>query len=265
MARLDAALADTHIVGLHSNVAFLRRVVRSASFSNADLDTALIEREDAFLFAVASEPPREAWLAAALAELLRERTLAAQAAGPGGDPHSPWHSRDGWRLNSVARRALVFRSGPIEKTIQVAYAGREFVLELDGQPTRASGQLLPGGELRADLGGSRSNITAVVAAEKRHVFLHGRCHVFAAVDPLSQSLDAGGSEGSLTAPMPGKVIALVAQPGERITKGAPLLILEAMKMEHTIAAPSDGTVKSFRYAVGEQVSDGAELVEFEAT
>ena len=64
--------------------------------------------------------------------------------------------------------------------------------------------------------------------------------------------------------MPGKVIALVAQPGERITKGAPLLILEAMKMEHTIAAPSDGTVKSFRYAVGEQVSDGAELVDFVA-
>jgi len=265
LARMLQALAQYRVVGVANNVGFLSRLVACPAFAQADLDTGLIEREDTFLFAATSEPPREAWLAAALAELLRERGLAAQAAAAGGDPHSPWHSRDGWRLNSIARRTLVFRSGQVDKTIQVAYGGREFLLELDGQTTRASGQLLSGGELRADLGGSRSSITVVVAAEKRHVFLHGRCHVFAAVDPLSQSLDAGGSEGSLTAPMPGKVIALVAQPGERITKGAPLLILEAMKMEHTIAAPSDGTVKSFRYAVGEQVSDGAELVEFEAT
>jgi len=222
-----------------------------------------MEREREYLFAAPAEPPREAWLAAALAELLRERATAAQAADRGGDPFSPWHSRDGWRLNSTARRSLVFRCAQTEKTVQVSYSGREFLLELDGQATRANGQLLAGGELRADLGGTRSSVTVVVAAEKRHIFLHGHCHVFAAVDPLSHSLDAGGAEGGLTAPMPGKVIALVAKPGERIAKGAPLLILEAMKMEHTIGAPNDGVVKSFRYAVGEQVADGVELVEFE--
>jgi 3-methylcrotonyl-CoA carboxylase alpha subunit len=64
--------------------------------------------------------------------------------------------------------------------------------------------------------------------------------------------------------MPGKVIALIALAGVKVEKGAPLLILEAMKMEHTIAAPAAGTVKSFHFAVGEQVTDGAELVEFEA-
>ena len=64
--------------------------------------------------------------------------------------------------------------------------------------------------------------------------------------------------------MPGKVIALLAAAGATVDKGAPLLVLEAMKMEHTITAPSAGTVKSFRYAVGDQVADGAELVEFEA-
>lgn len=67
----------------------------------------------------------------------------------------------------------------------------------------------------------------------------------------------------MLAPMPGKVIALVAAVGARVEKGAALLILEAMKMEHTITAPADGTVKAFCFAVGDQVGDGAELVEFE--
>ena len=62
--------------------------------------------------------------------------------------------------------------------------------------------------------------------------------------------------------MPGKVVALLAQPGQKVDKGTPLLILEAMKMEHTITAPAAGTVKTFCYAAGEQVSDGAALVEF---
>jgi len=79
-------------------------------------------------------------------------------------------------------------------------------------------------------------------------------------------VEAGGAGGGgLTAPMPGKIVALLAMPGQTVEKGAPLLILEAMKMEHTITAPKDGTVKNFRYAAGDQVSDGAELVEFEVT
>ena len=265
LARMLQALAQYRVVGVANNVDFLSRLVACPAFTQADLDTELIERDRGFLFAAAVAPPREAWLAAALAELLRERAQAAKSAAASGDPYSPWHSRDGWRVNSVARRSLAFRCGQTEKSVQVAYAGNEFVLEVDGQTTRAGGQLLAGGELRADLGGSRSSVSVVAAGEKRHVFLHGRCYVFAAVDPLSQSLDAGGSEGGLTAPMPGKVIALIAKPGERIAKGAPLLILEAMKMEHTIAAPAEGIVRSFRYGIGEQVSDGAELVEFEAS
>jgi 3-methylcrotonyl-CoA carboxylase alpha subunit len=117
--------------------------------------------------------------------------------------------------------------------------------------------------LRVDLGGRRISATVVAANEKRHVFIDGVCHIFAAIDPLFHAGSGGGAEGGLTAPMPGKVIALIAAVGARLEKGAPLLILEAMKMEHTIAAPSAGVVKAFRFNVGEQVTDGAELVEFE--
>ncbi len=264
LARLLQALAQYRVVGVANNVGFLSRLVACPAFAQADLDTGLIERQAAFLFPAAAEPPREVWLAAALAELLREQAAADEAARYDADPYSPWHRRDGWRLNSTARRKLVFRNGDGDKAVAVAYAGRSWLLEVDGQTSSASGELQAGSQLCADFAGNRTVATVVVAGEKRHVFLHGRCHVLAAVDPLFQAGAGGGAEGGMTAPMPGKVIALVAQPGATVTKGAPLLILEAMKMEHTICAPAAGTVKSFRYAVGEQVADGAELVDFEA-
>jgi len=84
------------------------------------------------------------------------------------------------------------------------------------------------------------------------------------VDPLGVAGAEHEEEGAgLLAPMPGKVIALLAAPGAAVDKGTPLLVLEAMKMEHTISAPRAGTVKGFRFAAGDQVGEGAELVEFE--
>src|SRR4051812_29730340 len=85
--------------------------------------------------------------------------------------------------------------------------------------------------------------------------IYGRSHLLSAVDPLYQPGEGSGAEGRLTAPMPGRVIALLAEPGP-VEKGAPLLIMEAMKMEHTIRAPAAGVLKSFRHAVGDQVGEG---------
>ncbi len=127
-----------------------------------------------------------------------------------------------------------------------------------------AGVLGPDDNLRVDLNGLQLNATVVVAGERRYVFLHGRTWHLARIDPLYHGGEGGGPEGGLLAPMPGNVIALIAQEGAKVEKGAPLLILEAMKMEHTITAPAAGTVKAFRFAVGDQVGDGAELVEFEA-
>ncbi|CAG0996572.1 partial 3-methylcrotonyl-CoA carboxylase alpha subunit, partial [Rhodocyclaceae bacterium] len=265
-ARMLQSLASYRVVGVSNNVGFLSRLVACPAFAQADLDTGLIEREKGFLFPEggAAELPREAWLAAALAELLREQANAELSARSDEDPHSPWHQRDGWRVNATARRTLAFRAGEVEKSVAVSYAGRGFALDLDGQATPAAGELKAGGQLRADLAGRRINATVVIAGEKRHVFLDGRAFILAAVDPLFHAGEGGGAEGGLTAPMPGKVIALIAKPGDKVEKGAPLLILEAMKMEHTIAAPTAGTVTDFRFGVGDQGTDGAELVDFEA-
>ena len=265
LARMLQALADYRIVGVTSNVGFLARLVACPSFARADLDTGLIEREHDFLFPgeAGNEPPRDAWLLAALAELLRDRNYGCAHAAVSGDPHSPWHLRDGWRANGVARREILLRADCCEKSVIASYQSGGFRLELDGQAALAAGELQPDGTLRADLDGRRLNVTVVAAGEKRHVFFDGMSFIFAAIDPLFHAGEGGGAEGGLTAPMPGKVIALLVEAGTRVDKGAPLIVLEAMKMEHTLVAPVAGTVKAFCYAVGEQVADGAELLEFE--
>ena len=265
LARMLQALADYRIVGVTSNVGFLSRLVACPAFARADLDTGLIEREHDFLFpdATRAQPPRDAWLLAALAELLRDRNYGRADAAASGDPHSPWHLRDGWRANGAARRHILLRVDGCEKQVGAAYQGSHFELELDGRTSLAAGELGSDGSLRADLDGRRLNVTVIAAAEKRHVFFDGMSVIFAAIDPFHQAGEGTGSEGGLTAPMPGKVIALLAEPGARVERGTPLMVMEAMKMEHTIAAPQAGTLSGFRFAVGDQVGDGEVLLDFE--
>ena len=149
--------------------------------------------------------------------------------------------------------------------MRVGYQRDGYSLTLDDRRVLARGELLNlRGPLRVELDGRRMDASCIVAGERRHVFLNGRAWPLARVDPLQFNAEGGGAEGGLLAPMPGTVIALLAQPGTRVAKGTPLLILEAMKMEHTVAAPAAGTINGFRFGVGDQVGDGAELVDFAA-
>ena len=265
--RLLQALADFQLVGVAHNVDFLSRLAACPAFARGELDTGLIEREQGWLFPAADPVPAEVWYLAALAELLRESRAAAEVAWRSADPCSPWHARDGWRLNACARRVLVFRHGALRQAVQVEYRADAFALGLDpaaGAWLAARGELGERGQLRAELDGRWLDATVISAGEARHVFLDGRSWGLACVDPLAPAAGEGVAEGSLRAPMPGRVVALLAQPGQRVEKGAALLSLEAMKMEHTLTAPAAGTVKAFHCALGDQVDDGAELLEFEA-
>jgi 3-methylcrotonyl-CoA carboxylase alpha subunit len=262
LSRMLQALAQYRIVGVANNVEFLSRLVASPAFSGADLDTALIEREQDFLFPPRRETPEEAWLLAALAELARERAVAGRGAGPAAA--SPWDARDGWRLNSRASRTITLRLGDDQRDVTVEYAAGGTVLAAGAGPrVPAAGEWEAHGAFRARIGERRVHAAVVVAGERRHVFFEGRAYPFARVDPSQGAGQGDEAGGRLTAPMPGKVIALLAEPGTRVEKGAPLLVLEAMKMEHTIKAPRAGVVKAFRFDAGDQVSEGVELVELE--
>ncbi len=263
LARMRKALADYQVAGLTTNIDFLSRLVACPAFAGADLDTGLIERQKDFLFPAAQPVPRDALLVATVGELLWEQHAAKQAAKASGDPFSPWHARDGWRMNLSAARTISFKDGETLVDVQVSYGRDSWKIALNGECTAARGKKLDGDRFAVELDDRRLIASVVAVDDKRSIFLQGSTYTLLRDDPLHR-VDAGDSHGGgLTAPMPGKVVALLAQPGQKVDKGTPLLILEAMKMEHTITAPAAGTLKAFCYATGEQVSDGAALVEFE--
>lgn len=259
LARMDEALAQLHIVGLSTNVQFLRHVVQSRSFAQADLDTALIPREEAVLF---KQEKLGLPLAAAAAVAL---SLLEEKAQETGDPFS---KRDGWRSHGVALRRFEF--------------------EFHGEPAKAELTYLHDGALRLAVGdvdqvlvfsGSGSGSGGAVDIRfgeqwlSAHIYRRGETvHVFArqgatqitVIDQLAHAGEAHGEAGRLTAPMPGKVVSFAVKAGDKVSKGQALAVMEAMKMEHTIAAPADGVVQEVLYAPGDQVTEGAELLKMVA-
>jgi len=263
LARLRAALGETEIAGLRTNVGLLYRVAMSKAFSQAELDTGLIERNREVLFATAAGTPRELLAGAAFAELAHEEGAARAQALASADPHSPWHFVDGWRLNEDSHHDFVFLEGEITHTARVRFLPQGMRIEIDGKDHAFDGEQLDDGRLLVRLDDGAFKLRAVRDGNVWHLFRGGEYLRFALRDEL-HGLDEDAESGSLAAPMPGKVIAVMAKAGGRVTKGTPLLVLEAMKMEHTISAPSDGLVKDVRCAPGEQVVEGFELITFEA-
>ncbi|WER46170.1 acetyl/propionyl/methylcrotonyl-CoA carboxylase subunit alpha [Cupriavidus sp. WKF15] len=258
LARMRQALAAYHVVGLSTNVAFLQRLVKSEAFRTADLDTGLIERNEATLFP-APAPVGMEIIALATAALLdretRERRIDAA------DQHSPWTHGGAWRLNSGATRTLRFAYGShtLDVMLTMNERGSTLIYADQAAPFRASCQA---DDVRVDLGTRRAHGQVHVEGDDFHIFNAGRHAVLGWLDPLAHAGETEGEGGKLTAPMPGKVIAVMVEPGSTVTRGTPLLVMEAMKMEHTISAPADGVVSEILYSVGEQVAEGAQLLAF---
>ncbi|MBL8328594.1 MAG: acetyl/propionyl/methylcrotonyl-CoA carboxylase subunit alpha [Rubrivivax sp.] len=256
LARLDAALRETHIVGLHTNVAFLRRVVGSRAFSTADLDTALIERERVALF----ESPglSLAWVAAGVVAHALEQEQAQQDA-------DPWSRRDGWRLHGGARRRfdLEWKGGAHEVTLERLHDGA-LRMTLAGQTHALATHALGSGRHELSLQGRRATLSVYAVGETVAVFAAEGSAQVSEIDRLAHAADGAAEGGGLSAPMPGKVVSYLARTGEQVKRGQPLAVMEAMKMEHTLHAPHDGVVAELLYAVGDQVAEGGALLRLEA-
>jgi len=259
LARMSRALHACEVVGPHTNVEFLQRIVESEPFATGDLDTGLIERHHEALFASVKKPFKEALALACAALLTRE----------GGTAHgaSPWDALSHWRLNSGFTQTLgwlaIESSGETGSPFTVAFArdGATQTLEHDGVREAFSWSSGAGlHEYRATIGDARATGRVFIDGDTFHVFCLGHALAFEWQNLLAHAADAEHGEGRLTAPMPGKVIAVLVEPGAVVEKGTPLIVMEAMKMEHTIGAPAAGTVSEVLYAVGDQVADGAQLL-----
>ena len=252
LAKLDAALAATHIVGLQTNVQFLRHVLASDSFAQARLDTALIPRERAQLFQQ-DRLGRDMAVAAAVAQ-----TVLAERAAETSDPFS---RTDGFRSHGVASRRvdLEYRGESVVAKLRYLSDGLQLQVD-DAEPKLLSLTALPDGRIDLRYGGARELVQVYALGEVEHVFGTRGAVQITELDTLSRADEGAGEGGRLTAPMPGKVVSIAVKAGDKVSKGQPLAVMEAMKMEHTIAAPQDGVVDEVLYAPGDQVTEGAELL-----
>jgi 3-methylcrotonyl-CoA carboxylase alpha subunit len=257
--RLNAALSHYEIVGVSNNVDFLHRLASTPSFREARLDTELIEREKNWIWPRHTECSDTALLFAALRIVLGERGEPVRPSGR----TSPWNARDGWRLNGSYRRRLEFTQPDRELNATVEFGANEYRITIGEATYRVSAEPRGQGRIDAVIDQQRVSATVINDGKRLYVFTGWQTCVFAYVDPLAVGAEGHSTESSLRAPMPGRVIAQSVQSGERVEKGAALMILEAMKMECTIHAPSAGRVESFNFTVGDQVTEGAELLHFE--
>ena len=299
---LDGALADYRVVGLPTNIEFVRRCARHPAFVDADLDINFIEKHQASLLPkVEDMPPSQETVAlVALAHVLEEMAGREYEAAGNDDTGSPWSraALSGMRIgcgNAGNSRSLKLDCVSGEIDVQIHYPQGESAsassfgdvelrISVDGSldAITVSGSLdIASGKLVAKVNGARRTATTVRLDDQWHIFPDGEdvrsdgsegpgptCgrHMYAFKMPVAD-YSSGGAAGSalaITTPMPGKVVQLSCKVGDEMEKGEPLLILEAMKMEHVIRAPTDGVkVAKLPFGVGDFVEDGQVLVGFE--
>ena len=258
--RLGRALADTALLGVHTNLGLLTRILADPEFAAGAVDTGFIEGRRATLLAPSGPVPALARAAAAL-----WRVVSREDAANGPDP---WARADGWRLNlTPAPQSLVFRCGAEEWTVSACRAGRGWQLNFGEGPAArvwaAEAECGADGRLVVSLDGARRRVRVLAHGMVLAVFAGGESWIIEELDPLMPPPGADAVAGRLTSPMPGRVVQLLVAAGDRVRQGQPMMVVEAMKMEHTIAAPRDGIVAAVHYASGDLVEEGAELIALE--
>ncbi|WP_290647969.1 acetyl/propionyl/methylcrotonyl-CoA carboxylase subunit alpha [Aquisalimonas sp.] len=260
LQRLRRALQAWTVAGTTTNTRFLERIAAHPAFMAGGVDTSFIDSHREALFPAPTPVSDRLLAAAALFELLSVDQDAAARAQGSADPWSPWHSTDGWQPNSDNHHVLHFLDGEQDLTVVAHYRKDCFLLELPGGTVRANGTLYADGRLRGVLDGVHMDALALQAGDRLSVSVGDDARELVIHDPLTVGMADEIREGSLTAPMPGTVLAVLVAEGDHVDEGAPLMVLEAMKMEHTIRAFAPGRVENVNYRTGDQVSEGSVLL-----
>ena len=241
--RLLSMLDEFAIAGVRTNLAFLRRIIAHPAFAEAELDTGFIPRYQNELL-----PPAEAlsdtfWQVAA--EAYRQSTQAVERSD---DPHSPWAIASGLRLGLPNEADLHLSCGQDNRTVKLRAQETDRVC-------------LTGEWLSIEHNGLSRQTTAIRRGDTLYMHWDSEMHAIRRFDPIA-AVDASHShQGGLSAPMNGSIVRVLVAVGDAVEAGAPLVVLEAMKMEHSIRASQAGTVSALYCAEGEMVNEGTVLVE----
>jgi 3-methylcrotonyl-CoA carboxylase alpha subunit len=270
LSRLTRALSEYRISGTTTNIDFLYNLASCQPFRDADLDTGFIEKHHAAIFHDSVRDIEHDLPLAALYLLLRQNEKAAHAytlAGGSGpqDATSPWHFNNAWRSveENIHTLTIVLHETEYQLAVEQKQFGTatRYTISHNGHAVSAQGTL-EGSLLRADLDGYQFNATVAEHDDSFSLYTADSALTFRQATPDLGDADQQDAAGGLVAPMNGTMVALLVEEGASVSKGDPLLVMEAMKMEHTIRAPADGHVVSFFYQAGELVDGGAELLAF---
>ncbi|MDN5842624.1 MAG: 3-methylcrotonyl-CoA carboxylase, partial [Alcaligenaceae bacterium] len=247
--------------GVHTNIAFLRRLMANPAFATAELDTGLIEHQHEQLFPPAQPTPPEA-LALAAAALLHAQGLHSPNQRPTrGDP---WAHADGWRVGSTYTRDIPLADAAGTHTLRLTRDESDWRLAVDdaqAQTLNWSAQGASPAEVHVRLGDSDLYGSVFIRQRQIDLFADGERYTLSWEDPIALAEGQGDERrGGLSAPMPGKILSIAVKAGDTIHQGDALLVMEAMKMEHTIHAPADGVIDEVFFTVGDQVTEGAALI-----
>jgi 3-methylcrotonyl-CoA carboxylase alpha subunit len=254
--RLNRGLEDTDVRGIVTNVPFLSALVTHPDVRANAIDTGFIERELKDL-TPAAPAPENLELCAAVAAILNEEAKAART-----EVHSPWRT-SGWMPVGRRERMFAFRHGQAEQKISLRYGNGPPTLSIGDREFAFTFATTGDGGLDLTLDGVKSHIFAVI--EGHELYLRTRNGRFDLhwVDPFGGDDEEQVGEDKIVAPLPGTVVALLAEVGTKLEKGAPILTLEVMKMEQTLRAPFAGVLKLIKCKVGDIVQEGVELAEVE--
>ncbi|WP_411562844.1 acetyl/propionyl/methylcrotonyl-CoA carboxylase subunit alpha [Pseudomonas shirazensis] len=243
--RLLAMLDEFAIGGVKTNIAFLRRILAHPAFAAAELDTGFIPRHQEALLPAAGELPVQFWEAAAQAWLQSEATRVRED-----DADSPWAAPTGLRLGLPSQSSVHLHSGGQAQAVTLQ-ASAPSTLRLEGE------------QLCQDVDGVRRRHLAIRRGATLYLRWDGDMHAVSAYDPIAEAEASNSQHGGLSAPMNGSIVRVLVAPGQAVEAGTALVVLEAMKMEHSIRAAQAGTVKALLCEEGDMVAEGAVLVELE--
>lgn len=260
--RLRIALRDFHVAGTVTNLDFLYRLVDVDAFRDGNVDTGFIARHEEIIFRRLETDAMADLASSAVAVLLTRQHERAQATDNSGDTDSPWQVADGWRMNAAAIHRLKLHCHDRVHVLHVEQRGHVFLVSANGDTTSVSAEL---DEARLDLTimGHRQRGTLIRDDAHYSLVFPGHTVEFNEVDDEHAASEEHAA-GAISAPMNGTIVTLLVQPGERLRAGTALLIMEAMKMEHTVRAPADGILERFLFAPGDLVDGGASLADFVA-
>jgi 3-methylcrotonyl-CoA carboxylase alpha subunit len=255
--RLNRGLCETDVRGVVTNIPFLSALVTHERVRANKIDTGFIERELKAL-TPAQAAASELEMGAAVAAILGEEAKDARAGS-----HSPWQTF-GWMPVGRRQRVFAFRAGPgAEQKVTLRYGNGPATLSTGPRESTFAAQPSDDGGFDVMLDGVKSHVVAVVEGQELYLRTRNGRFELHWVDPFGGETEEQVGEDKIVAPLPGTVVALLAEVGTKLEKGAPILTLEVMKMEQTLRAPFAGVLKVVKCKVGDIVQEGVELAEIE--